>query len=63
MAEASELDGHEHTKHMSMLEKVANFCVLMGEADTVKIFQHLPTNLVEEISTAITLVKSIDRIR
>ena len=46
---------------MSMLEKVANFCILIGEEATVKIFQNLPKNLVEDISTAITQVKSIDK--
>jgi flagellar motor switch protein FliG len=61
MAEAADLEGHELLKGMSMLDKVAHFCILMGETDTVKIFQHLPTDMVEEVSTAITLVKSIDR--
>jgi len=48
-------------KGMGMLEKVANFCVLIGEESTVKIFQHLPKHLVEEISTAITMISSIDK--
>ncbi|QDF29860.1 flagellar motor switch protein FliG [Halarcobacter anaerophilus] len=48
-------------KGMGMLEKVANFCVLIGEEATVKIFQHLPKHLVEEISTAITMITSIDK--
>ena len=48
-------------KGMSMLEKVANFCVLIGEEATVKIFQHLPKHIVEEISTTVTLINSIDK--
>ncbi|RXJ99602.1 flagellar motor switch protein FliG [Arcobacter sp. CECT 8986] len=51
----------EILKGMSMLEKVAHFCVLIGEDATVKIFQHLPKNVVEEISTAITQINSIDK--
>ncbi len=52
---------HDLLQGMSMLEKVANFCVLIGEEATVKIFQNLPKNIVEDISTAITQVKSIDK--
>ena len=37
-----------------MIDKVAQFCVLIGEEATVKIFQNLPTETVEQISTAIT---------
>ena len=48
-------------KGMSMLEKIAHFCVLVGEESTVKFFQHLPKNLVEDISTAITMITSIDK--
>jgi flagellar motor switch protein FliG len=48
-------------KGMSMLEKVANFCVLIGEESTVKIFQHLPKNIVEDISTAITQITSVNK--
>jgi flagellar motor switch protein FliG len=48
-------------KGMSMLEKVANFCVLVGEESTVKIFQHLPKNIVEDISTAITQITSVNK--
>ncbi|QKF82909.1 flagellar motor switch protein FliG [Halarcobacter ebronensis] len=48
-------------KGMSMLEKVAKFCVLIGEEATVKIFQHMPKHLVEEISTAITMINAIDK--
>lgn len=51
----------EILKGMSMLEKVAHFCVLIGEDATVKIFQHLPKNVVEDISTAITQINSIDK--
>ncbi|MGB6327601.1 MAG: flagellar motor switch protein FliG [Halarcobacter sp.] len=56
MAEVSEV-----LKGMSMLDKVANFCVLIGEEATVKIFQHLPKNVVEDISTHITMINSIDK--
>ena len=48
-------------KGMSMLDKVAHFCILIGEEATVKIFQHLPKYLVEEVSTAITQISSIDK--
>ena len=48
-------------KGMSMLEKIAHFCVLVGEESTVKFFQHLPKNLVEDISTSITMITSIDK--
>ncbi len=48
-------------KGMSMLDKVATFCVLIGEEATVKIFQHLPKHVVEQISTAITQITSIDK--
>lgn len=51
----------ELLKGMSMLEKVSIFCVLIGEEATVKIFQHLPKNMVEDISTNITLITSIDK--
>jgi flagellar motor switch protein FliG len=44
-----------------MIEKVAQFCVLIGEEATVKIFQNLPTDIVEQISTAITNISSIDK--
>jgi flagellar motor switch protein FliG len=46
---------------MSMMEKVARFFVLRGEDSTVKIFQHLPKELVEAISTAITQISSINK--
>jgi len=48
-------------KGMSMMGKVARFFVLIGEESTVKIFQHLPKEMVEEISTAITQISSIDK--
>lgn len=51
----------EVLKGMSMLEKVAHFCVLIGEEATVKIFQNLPKHLVENISTSITQISSIDK--
>jgi flagellar motor switch protein FliG len=48
-------------KGMSMMEKVARFFVLIGEESTVKIFQHLPKETVEAISTAITQITSINK--
>ena len=48
-------------KGMSMMEKVARFFVLIGEESTVKIFQHLPKETVENISTAITQISSINK--
>lgn len=48
-------------KGMSMLQKVARFFVLIGEESTVKIFQHLPKDIVESISTAITQISSINK--
>lgn len=48
-------------KGMSMLEKIARFFVLIGEDSTVKIFQHLPKEIVESISTAITQISSINK--
>lgn len=55
------IDNSEVLKGMSMLDKVAHFCVLIGEEATVKIFQHLPKHIVEEISTSITMISSIDK--
>ena len=52
---------HELLKNIPMIDKVAQFCVLIGEEATVKIFQNLPTELVEQISTAITNISSIDK--
>lgn len=54
-------ESSELLKGMSMLEKVAHFCVLIGEEATVKIFQHLPKHIVEEISTQITMINSVDK--
>lgn len=48
-------------KGMSMLSRVAHFCVLVGEEATVKIFQNLPKHLIEDISTEITSLRSIDK--
>ena len=48
-------------KGMPMLQKVARFFVLIGEESTVKIFQHLPKDVVENISTAITQISSINK--
>ncbi len=54
-------DISETLKGMSMLDKIAHFCVLIGEEATVKIFQHLPKHQVEDISTAVTMINSIDK--
>ncbi len=51
----------EILKNIPMLERVAMFCVLVGEEATVKIFQNLPLDLVESISTAITQLSSIEK--
>ncbi len=51
----------EVLKGMSMLDKVARFFVLIGEESTVKLFQHLSKERVEEISTAITQISSVDK--
>ena len=48
-------------KGMSMLEKIARFFVLIGELSTVKIFQYLDKDYVEQISTAITQIQSINK--
>lgn len=54
-------DKSELIKGLSMMDKVARFMVLVGEDATVKIFQHLPKNLVEDISTAITQIQSVNK--
>ncbi len=59
MAEATK--ENDVLKGMSMMEKVARFFVLIGEESTVKIFQHLPKDIVENISTAITQISSINK--
>lgn len=46
---------------MPMIEKIAHFCVLIGEEATVKIFQSLPKDTVEDLSVSITQIKSIDK--
>lgn len=46
---------------MPMIEKIAHFCVLIGEEATVKIFQSLPKETVEDLSICITQIKSIDK--
>lgn len=48
-------------KGMSMIEKIARFFVLIGEDSTVKIFQFLDKDYVEQISTAITQIQSINK--
>ncbi len=51
----------EILKGVPMIERVATFCVLIGEEATVKIFQNLPIELVEQVSTAISNITSIDK--
>ena len=46
---------------MPMIDKVAHFCVLIGEEATVKIFQSLPKEVVEDLSIAITQIRTIDK--
>ncbi|AXX95994.1 MULTISPECIES: flagellar motor switch protein FliG [Arcobacter] len=58
---AESIKEHDILKGMSMLEKVARFFVLIGEDSTVKIFQHLEKDMVENISTAITQISSINK--
>ncbi len=58
---ASKEANYDLLQGMSMLEKCAHFCVLIGEEATVKIFQNLPKNLVEDLSTSITQIRSIDK--
>ena len=52
---------HDLLQGMSMTEKIANFLVLIGEEATVKIFQSLPKESVEDLSTAIAQIRSIDK--
>jgi len=52
---------HDLLQGMSMLEKVAHFLVLIGEESTVKIFQNLSKQMVEDLSINITRIKSIDK--
>jgi flagellar motor switch protein FliG len=54
-------DDKDALRGMSMLEKVANFCVLIGEEATIKIFQHLPKDTVERISTSISTIRTVDK--
>ena len=58
---AEDVKNNDVLKGMSMMEKVARFFVLIGEDSTVKIFQHLPKDMVENISTAITMINSINK--
>lgn len=57
----AENENKDVLKGMSMMDKVAHFFVLIGEESTVKIFQHLPKNIVEDISTSITMINSVDK--
>ncbi len=61
MSKEENNSGSEILKGMSMIDRVAHFCVLIGEEATVKIFQHMTKELVETISTAITHITSIDK--
>jgi len=46
---------------MTTIQKVAYFLILMGEDQTVKIFEHLPKNYIEAITQEIVQTKSIDK--
>jgi len=61
MAKNKKDDSNDALKGMPMIERVAHFCVLMGEESTVKVFQHMQKNMVEDITTAITHISSIDK--
>jgi flagellar motor switch protein FliG len=52
---------NEILRSMSMLDKVAHFLVLLGEDATVKIFQSLPKETVEDLSIAISQIRSIGK--
>jgi flagellar motor switch protein FliG len=52
---------NEIIRTMSMLDKVAHFCVLIGEDATVKIFQGLAKETVEDLSIAISQIKTISK--
>jgi len=52
---------HDILAGMPMVEKIAHFCVLIGEEATVKIFQSLPKEIVESLSISISQIKSIDK--
>jgi flagellar motor switch protein FliG len=54
-------ESQDFLKGMSMMDKISRFFVLIGEESTVKIFQHLPKEMVEEISTSITQISSINK--
>jgi len=58
---ASKEINHDLLQGMSMTEKVAHFLVLIGEEATVKIFQSLPKQSVEDLSTSIAQIRSIDK--
>ena len=48
-------------KGMSQIQKVAYFFILRGEEQTVKIFEHLPKNMIEAITQEIVQTKNIDK--
>ena len=52
---------HELIDSMPMIEKVAHFCVLIGEEATVKIFQNLSKDMVEDLSIQISQIRSVDK--
>jgi len=51
----------ELLKNTPLLDRIAIFCILIGEEATVKIFQNLSLTLVEQISTKISQINSIDQ--
>ena len=58
---AEEIDKETILAKYSMLEKVAMFCILVGEEATIKIFQNLPVELVEQITTQIAQMGPVDK--
>jgi len=52
---------HEILDGMPMIERIAHFCVLIGEEATVKIFQNLPKEVVEDLSIQISQIRSVDK--
>jgi flagellar motor switch protein FliG len=48
-------------KSMTQMQKVAYFFILMGEEQTVKVFEHLPKNLIEVITQEIVQTRNIDK--
>jgi len=56
-----ETANHELIDGMPMIERVAHFCVLIGEEATVKVFQNLPKDIVEDLSIQISQIRTVDK--